>query len=157
MMQTTPTAKNRWTVILVIIMFVVVSFIFVLLLGLSTQKPTQTSDELTADTYRAEVTGMLQGADAANGALLIEQYQCVACHRQGVANNVAPSFEGIAEIAATRRPPLTAEAYLYEAIVHPAVFVVEGFNPVMLQDYGERLTDRELGDIIAYLLTPDAH
>ena len=98
----------------------------------------------------------MQDADPTNGASLIEQYECVACHRIAV-NNIAPKFVDIAERAATRRPPLTAAAYIYESIVHPAAFVVDGYNTVMPQNFRDRLSDRELGDIIAYLLTPDAH
>ena len=103
------------------------------------------------------MTTLLQDADPANGASLIEQYECVACHRLAVANNSAPPFVDVAERAATRRPPLTAAAYIYESIVHPAAFVVAGYNTVMPQNFRDRLSDRELGDIIAYLLTPDAH
>jgi cytochrome c551/c552 len=103
------------------------------------------------------VNGLLQNANADNGALLIEEYGCVACHRLGVASDVAPTFEGIAERAATRRPPLSAADYLYESIIDPAVYIVEGYQPAMPQNYPDRLSDQELGDIIAYLLTPTAH
>ncbi len=81
----------------------------------------------------------------------------MACHRLGVASKIAPTFEGIAERAASRRAPLTAAAYIYESITHPTAYVVEGFQPAMPQNFSERLTDRELGDIIAYLLTTSAH
>jgi mono/diheme cytochrome c family protein len=64
---------------------------------------------------------------------------------------------GIAERAAARRPPLAAAAYIYESITHPTAYIVEGFSGAMPQNYPERLSERELGDIIAYLLTPDAH
>ncbi|MBC8099359.1 MAG: hypothetical protein H7Y11_07945, partial [Armatimonadetes bacterium] len=53
---------------------------------------------------------------------------------------------------ATRRPPLTAEAYLYESILYPTAYEVEGYTGQMPRTYGE-LSDRDLGDIIAYLLT----
>jgi cytochrome c551/c552 len=104
-----------------------------------------------------KVTALLQNTNPENGASLIEQYGCVACHRLGVASKVAPSFEGIAERAAARHPPLSAAAYIYESIINPTAYVVDGFQPAMPQNFSERLTDRELGDIIAYLLTPTAH
>jgi hypothetical protein len=34
---------------------------------------------------------------------------------------------------------------------------VEGFSPAMPQNYPDLLTGRDLGDIIAYLLSPDAY
>jgi hypothetical protein len=63
---------------------------------------------------------------------------------------------GIAARAATRRPPLSAAEYVYESITTPTAYVVEGFQPAMPPNYPERLTDQELGDIIAYLLSGDA-
>jgi hypothetical protein len=111
---------------------------------------------LTGDTYKDRVSVLLQGADPYRGGRLIDQYECWTCHRAGAVNHVAPSYEGIAGRAAARRPPLTAAAYLYESIVYPMAYVVEGYSGAMPQDYGKRLSDRELGDIIAYLLTPDA-
>lgn len=118
---------------------------------------TEPAENLTIDTYMSDVTPLLTDADPQNGDALIDQYECAACHRAGAENGIAPSFVGVAERAATRRPPLTAAAYLYESIWHPNAYVVEGFSGAMPQNYAERLSERELGDMIAYLLTPDAH
>ncbi|NWF68052.1 MAG: cytochrome c [Chloroflexi bacterium] len=115
--------------------------------GLRTQTP---------NAYEERVTGLLANADSVNGERLLTQYGCIACHRLGAANNIAPAFVGVAERAATRRPPLSAAEYIYESITQPLAFVVEGFNPVMPQNYPELLPDSDLGDIIAYLLTPGA-
>jgi cytochrome c oxidase subunit 2 len=112
---------------------------------------------LTENTYMDKVASLLGSANAENGARLLEKYNCVVCHRIGAENKIAPAFVGVAERAATRRPPLNAPAYIYEAITHPTAFVVKGFSPVMPQNFSELLSDRELGDIIAYLLTPTAH
>lgn len=116
-----------------------------------------TSEPISADEYDTIVAGLLDGSDPARGAQLIEQYGCVACHRAGAENNIAPSYVGIAERAATRRPPMSAQSYIYQSIVYPSAYVVEGYNNIMIPNFRERLSDRELGDIIAYLLTPDAH
>jgi cytochrome c len=154
------TRAIRWPVMVVIGFFVVITLVFVLEFATAETERAVTPEataELSADTYADKVTVLLQDASPENGASLIEQYGCVACHRLGVASKVAPSFEGIAERAASRRPPLTPPAYIYESITHPTAYVVEGFQPAMPQNFAERLTDRELGDIIAYLLTPTAH
>ncbi len=111
---------------------------------------------LTAATYLDKVEPLLAQADPTNGDALLTQFACVACHRAGAANGIAPAFAGIAARAAERRPPLTAAAYLYESITHPQAYVVEGFAGAMPQDFALRLSDQQLGDIIAYLLTPDA-
>ncbi len=149
----------RWPVYLVAGMLIAATLIFVVEFVVSTRdeinKP-KAPKELTAETYMDRVNAVLAGANSENGAQLVERYQCVNCHRVG-ANKIAPSFEGIAERAGTRHPPLTAAAYIYESITNPTAYVVKGYTPAMPQNYPERLSDRELGDIIAYLLTTDAH
>jgi hypothetical protein len=112
---------------------------------------------VSAESYAAEVETVLQNADPANAETVMTTYGCLACHRTGAENNVAPAFVGIAEIAAQQRPPMPAAAYLYESIVFPGAYVVEGYSDVMPHDLGDRMTDQEIGDVIAYLLTPDAH
>ncbi|MBI1278478.1 MAG: c-type cytochrome [Anaerolineaceae bacterium] len=161
--MTAPSSAStaRWPVYLVIGLFVLVTIIFLGALALTTESelviPPTVVAALTADTYMDKVSVLLQNADASRGALLVEQHGCTACHREGAVNKIAPSYDGIAERAATRRPPLTAAAYIYESITNPLAFVVEGYNPSMPQNFSQQLSDQELGDIIAYLLTPTAH
>jgi len=150
----------RWPVYLVIGLFILVTIIFLGALALTTEGElvaTPTAVQLAADTYMDKVTVLLQGADASRGAKLVEQFACTACHREGAVNKIAPAYDGIAERAATRRPPLTAAAYIYESIINPMAYVVEGYNPAMPQNFAQQLSDQQLGDIIAYLLTPTAH
>lgn len=155
------TRAPRWPVYVVIGLFVLITLIFLVAFVTTTESEMaatpEATAELAADTYMDKVNALLADADPDNGALLIDQYGCVACHRLGVASKIAPAFEGVAERAATRRPPLSAAAYIYESITNPTAYMVEDFQPAMPQDFAARLSDRELGDIIAYLLTPAAH
>lgn len=160
--MTSSSAKtDRWPVYLVIGLFILVTIIFVAALALTTENelvvaPTSVA-QLTADTYMDKVTALLQGADASRGAALVEQFGCTACHREGAVNKIAPSYAGMAARAVSRRPPLTAAAYIYESITNPTAYVVEGYNPAMPQNFSQQLSERQLGDIIAYLLTSTAH
>ncbi len=161
MTSSTAASSARWPVYLVIGLFILVTVIFIGALVLTTESelvsaPTPVT-QLTSDTYMDKVTALLQTADASRGAALVEQFGCTACHREGAVNKIAPAYDGIAERAATRRPPLTAAAYIYESIVNPLAYVVEGYNPAMPQNFAQQLSDQQLGDIIAYLLTPTAH
>lgn len=150
----------RWPVYLVIGLFIVVTLIFAVALTLTTENlavVSPTDSHLTADTYMDKVTALLQPADASRGAAWVEQFGCTACHREGAVNKIAPSYEGLAARAATRRLPLTAAAYIYESITNPQAYVVDGYNPAMPHNFSQQLSDRQLGDMIAYLLTPTAH
>jgi mono/diheme cytochrome c family protein len=103
--------------------------------------------------YMEFVTPLLASANPARGADLLRTHGCVACHIAGANNNLAPSFEGLGTRAALTRPPLTAAAYIYESIVHPSAYEVEGYSSQMPRLYGTQISARDLGDLIAYLLT----
>jgi ferredoxin len=82
---------------------------------------------------------------------------CRVCHSldPGVVI-IGPSFDGVATAATTRVPGLTADEYLRESIVDPDAFVVHGFDPgVMLQNFNETLTDEQVDNLVAFLLTFD--
>lgn len=80
---------------------------------------------------------------------------CAACH--AVAGDrvvVGPSLDGIAVRAAQRVPNQSAEDYLYDSILSPDKFIVEGFKEgAMQQTFGTTLSSEELDQIVAYLLT----
>jgi len=114
------------------------------------------AEPVSATSYVAIVDDLLAGADPQQGAVLVVSYGCTACHREGAQNGVAPAFVGVAARAAERRALMTAASYIYESVIHPAAYIVEDYPNSMVQNFGARLTDRELGDIIAYLLTEQA-
>lgn len=111
--------------------------------------------QLTADTYMDLVEPLLVNASSEQGHELMQTRGCGACHSGENAGRLAPDHGLLAEIAAERRPPLTAAAYIYESIVYPGAFHVEGFPDNMPRIYKDQLTDLELGSIIAYLLEPN--
>jgi ferredoxin/coenzyme F420-reducing hydrogenase delta subunit/cytochrome c2 len=67
---------------------------------------------------------------------------------------IGPSFYGIADRAGGRIPGLTAEEYLRQSIVEPNAFVVPGFpKGQMIQNFGTILTEEQINDLIAFLMT----
>lgn len=147
---------SRLPVYFVIGLLIVFSLVFVIaFVTLSESSEGEAVQTPQADSYLDAVTPLLVDADPQRGAELVEHHACVGCHRSGAAN-IAPPFVGIAERVAERRPPLSAEAYLYESIEYPTAYVVEGYSASMPQNYGRILSERDLGDIIAYLLSPEA-
>jgi mono/diheme cytochrome c family protein len=110
-----------------------------------------------------DITKELPAGNPENGSALATAQGCVGCH---VATQTGPAWAasadqpGIGERAATRitQPDYTGaattpEQYLFESIVAPGVFVVEGFQPLMPPDYGTKLTDQDVADLIAHMLT----
>ena len=87
---------------------------------------------------------------------------CITCHSLEPGEvKVGPSHAGLATRAGeiVRDPGYTGEAetaeeYLRESIVNPNAYVEEGFPPdVMYQKFGEDLTDQELADLVAFMMT----
>ncbi len=109
------------------------------------------SSEINAQSYAEEVAAALANADTQIGGDLVYELECDLCHLQGD-GSVSPLFFGLADVAAERRPPLSAEQYLYEAILFPALHLVEGYSNSMPNNYQDRLAQQDVGHIIAYLL-----
>ena len=116
---------------------------------------TSSSDsvEINSASYADELEVALAGADAAIGKRLVAETDCAACHLIGE-GRTAPLFDGLASVAGERRAPLSAEQYLYEAIVFPAAHLLDGYANAMPNNYGERFSLADIGHMIAYLLTP---
>ena len=101
------------------------------------------------------VAALIPNADVARGEQLTLQNACIGCHNLNPDLPMAgPTWHNVAETAATRVEGENAPAYLYNSIVHPNDYVVDGYAPgVMIQTYGDTLSDQDLADIIGYLLT----
>lgn len=134
---------------LVLLVMVAAAFVVVFVVA-SEPQPTVPAPE--APDVEAQVSALLANADAERGAQLVVAHQCVNCHIYA-AGMAAPGWNGLADRAADREPPLSAAAYLYESITVPTAYIVEGYAPSMPENFEETLTAQELGDIIAHLLT----
>lgn len=125
---------------------------------------------LMALTLAACGGGGASGPDADRGKQLFDAATigtasapgCNTCHNvTGTEVKVGPSLAGIAtraqtevEGAAYTGSAKTAEDYIKESIKDPNVYVVNGFQPdVMYQNFGKELTDQEVADLTAYLMT----
>jgi hypothetical protein len=101
-----------------------------------------------------EILTALASADPARGQTLTQVQACIACHTTDPnVTMVGPTWHDIATTAATRVPGVSSGLYLYNSIIHPNDYVVEGYLPnIMLQIYGS-LPPEDLADIVSYLLT----
>lgn len=97
----------------------------------------------------------IENADLERGEQLTLSSGCTGCHFMDP-NQIAvgPTWYDLAATAAERVEGQSAELYLYNSIIHPNDYVVEGYTTnVMLQIYQDTLSEQDLGDIIGYLMT----
>ncbi len=91
--------------------------------------------------------------NASNGQQLFASNGCIGCH--AVDSDMAivgPSLLGLPERAGQRVPDLSAEQYIYQSIVDPSAYVVEGFQAGIMPSYS-MLPDDSVNDLVAYLMT----
>ncbi|GJM41557.1 MAG: hypothetical protein DHS20C20_18390 [Ardenticatenaceae bacterium] len=81
---------------------------------------------------------------------------CITCHSlEPDVVVVGPSQADVGARAATAIEGMSAEDYLRESIVDPDAHLAEGFDSpgLMHQTYGEELTNTQINDLIAFMLT----
>jgi hypothetical protein len=84
-------------------------------------------------------------------------YRCSTCHLvDSETMLIGPGLSGIHTRGAERVPGESAAQYVYNSILHPADYVVQGYvSGVMPANYRDLLTDDDIYNIIAYLFTFD--
>ena len=100
----------------------------------------------------------LPEGNAARGATLFEQSingtpACATCHTTGGGRSSGPALDGYAAVAGERVQGQTAREYTFYSIVRPAKHIVRGYSNVMHNDYASKLSQQEVADLIAFLLT----
>jgi len=95
----------------------------------------------------------LPAGNAARGKTLFATNACSSCH--AIAKDqtlVGPSLYGIWNTAVTREPGVAAKDYMFESILAPNKFVVNGFaQGLMPASFAQALTTQQLADLLAYM------
>lgn len=90
----------------------------------------------------------------AGEALFIGAGGCTACHGLGSrAPNLRTDHAGegtIGQRCGNRKPGVDCKAYLYESMVQPDAYLVDGFTGIMT-DASRQLSDDQIWAIVAYL------
>lgn len=135
-----------------------------------TQAPTNTpepppatpTEEVAESTGPSRTARLIQVADPVNGETIFNTmygevgFACATCHTvaEGAADGLGPNQWNLFERAGERVEGLGAEDYVYESIINPHDYIVEGFNEgLMPQIYGDLLTPQEIFDVANYLLS----
>jgi mono/diheme cytochrome c family protein len=83
------------------------------------------------------------------------EFACSICHSaDSEAPGVGPGLWNLNERAGDRVEGMPAEVYAYLTIIEPAHYTVPGFAPgVMPSNYADILSDQEIYDLAAYVLS----
>lgn len=112
-----------------------------------------------------QFTILAQFGDPARGETLFFQefetiqgsYACYTCHNvENELTKIGPGQYNIRDRAAERVPGQSAAQYIYISIVEPDDYIVPGFEGAavaMPSNYDELLSDTQIYDLVAYLLT----
>ncbi len=123
-------------------------------------EPTVTpSPAPNADLAATEIAASVARGDAIFHTSYSETgFACSNCHSvDSDAVLVGPSLLGISERATTRVEGEDAQTYIHNSIVVPNDYLVEGFNAgLMPQVYADVLSEQDLEDVIAYLMSLNA-
>jgi mono/diheme cytochrome c family protein len=114
--------------------------------------------ELTPDLVFAglpdDVRQAVEGADIGAAETIALKYGCLGCHALDP-NEVktGPTWHNSGDLAVVRVPEKSPAFYLYESIVNPNAYVVEGYpGNIMPANFQDQMTPQEIADMVAYLL-----
>lgn len=110
------------------------------------------------DAKIADYTQLEGEGDAARGKKLFAEGvgglpSCETCHTTDDTRRVGPGLGNIGLVANERVSGQSAEQYLLASIVEPDKYVVDDYSNIMPTGFGEALTEQQLLDLIAYLLS----
>ena len=106
--------------------------------------------------------GEVSGDPVEHGQALFVSYGCAACHKieglEAAIGQVGPEMTHLATVAADRVAGQAPEEYIRNSIANPGAYLVPEcpLGPcadVMPKDFGTRLAQQELDDIVTFLLT----
>jgi mono/diheme cytochrome c family protein len=93
---------------------------------------------------------------AAEGAQLVKDVGCTACHSTGTNTLVGPGWGGVygSNVELSDGSTVKADdAYIEESMVNPNAKVVKGFAQGLMPSYAALLTEEQRKAIVAYIRT----
>ncbi|MDL1902311.1 cytochrome c [Anaerolineae bacterium CFX9] len=141
-----------------IVAILALSFLFSACNAASVQDEGRVRSNQISSTAQPAVPADTDAGDPERGAQLFTQSvggmpSCSTCHALNDSQIVGPGIAGIAARAQSRQEGMSAAEYLYISIIEPGAYVVQGFQNVMPDIYERSLSEAQIRDLIAYLLT----
>lgn len=78
---------------------------------------------------------------------------CATCHTLNGVDGRSPSLARIGQVAGERVEGLSDIEYLRQSIIDPAAFQTRDWPATMPSQYGDLLSEDQVDDLIAFLLT----
>jgi cytochrome c oxidase subunit II len=104
-------------------------------------------------TLPTPTTTQTAAGDATAGAALFTSQGCGGCHTfkpAGSNGKVGPDLDKLPEYAKrANQGPL--DQFVHESIVSPSSYVEKGY-PNSMPDFGQTLSDKQVADLVAYLV-----
>lgn len=137
-------------------------------LGTPTPQPTPQPTPALVNQAGTDIKKQLPVGNQDNAQPILMANACVACHNfdgdipgppwkaedYAGGKGIATRAEEIWQSDSYTGSATSAEEYLYEAIVLPNAYINQGYpDGIMPLNYGESLSDQEIADIIAYMLS----
>jgi len=125
-----------------------------------TEEPTS-MPELTQETASSPLNRLIESRDPSEGEILFNTLQdatgfaCSTCHRVDSEQQlIGPGLLNVKVRALNRVEGQSASEYLYNSIIKPNEYIVDGFTEgVMPANWSDVYSDSEIFSIVAYLLT----
>ncbi len=110
----------------------------------------------SGSTGSASSGGAAEAGDANAGKTFFASSVCPSCHAltgvPSAVGQIGSKLDGIGTAAATRKPGMSAEAYIKESIDNPQAFIAPGYSAPSPMP-ANQATGKDLDNLIAYLLT----
>ncbi len=105
-----------------------------------------------------EIADQLATADIASVEAIRSKYACAGCHSdvKDTQNKVGPSWYNLGNEAVEREDGVSPALYLYESIVEPRAFIVEGYesnSQAMPANFIEQMSEAEIATVVKFILT----
>ena len=124
----------------------------------ATPRPVRMKSCKNAEACEVQLKLLPKTGNVEHGATLYNDEGCIGCHSLDKDRIVVgPSYYGVYTRAASRKPGYTADQYVYESIVNPNQYVVDGFQPnIMNAAFLTALTPQDMADILAWMKAKNA-
>jgi cytochrome c553 len=124
----------------------------------TTSLPAETTTVPTTSRASFELGDPARGRELWDTGAGLMTLTCSDCHSlDGTENEtssyVSPSWLGISEVADSRVPGLSAKEYLWESIVDPGAYIVDGYTDDMPKSFALLLSEEDIASLVAFILT----